>query len=49
MLGALLCVVVALGALAQAIESGLFVQHAVMAASHHVQGAGGGIVDVFCF
>ncbi len=48
-LGALLCVVVALGVLAHAVGDGLFVRHAVMAASHNVQGAGGGVVDVFCF
>lgn len=46
---ALLAVVVALGALWHALGGGLFVEHALMAASHHVQGGTGAVSDVFAF
>lgn len=48
-LGAIMCIVVALGALASAIYDGMFVEHAVMAASHNVEGSVGGTIDVFCY
>lgn len=46
---AVLAVVAGLGALWRAFEGGMFVEHAVASASHHVQGALGGLVDVFMF
>lgn len=46
---AVLAVVIGLGALWRAFESGMFVEHALAAASHHVQGAIGALVDVFMF
>lgn len=48
-MGALLCVVIALGALSQVVRDGAFVDHAVMAASHNVQDSLGGATDVFCY
>ncbi|WP_165172013.1 hypothetical protein [Adlercreutzia sp. ZJ242] len=48
-LGALLCVVVALGALHQALDAGVFVEHALSAASHHVQMSVGWMADVFVY
>lgn len=46
----LLTVIVACGALWRVFEGGLFVEHALMAASHHVQGAApGSIADVFLY
>lgn len=49
-LAGFLCVVVALGALWRAVSSGLFVEHALMAASHHIQAAAlGAVADVFAF
>lgn len=44
-----LAIVVALGALSNAAESGLFVRHAVMAASHSLGGMLGGAADVFSY
>lgn len=45
-----LVVVVGLGVLWRAFEGGLFVEHALAAASHHVQGvAPGTIADVFLY
>ena len=49
MTAALLAVVVAIGALWRAFGDGLFVEHAVASASHHVQGAIGAIADVFMY
>ncbi|MCR2035200.1 hypothetical protein [Adlercreutzia mucosicola] len=46
---AFVCVVVAGAALWRALSSGLFVEHALMAASHHLQGAAGWIADVFSY
>ena len=46
-LGAILCVLVAIGLLARAVDSGMFVQHALMAASHNISGSAGGAIDVF--
>lgn len=48
-LGAIMCIVVALGALGNAASDGQFVQHAIMAASHNIQDSAGGAIDVFCF
>lgn len=48
-LGALLCVLVAVGLLARAVDSGMLVQHALMAASHNVSGSVGGAIDVFAY
>lgn len=48
-MAASLAVVVALGLLWNAVDDGLFVQHAVASASHNVQGAFGGVADVFCY
>ena len=46
----LLAVIVACGALWRSFEGGLFVEHALMAASHHVQAvAPGAVADVFVF
>lgn len=47
---AFLTVALALGALWRAVEEGLFVNHALLSASHHVQLAmPGGIADVFLY
>lgn len=43
------CVVVAGAALWRALSSGLFIDHALMAASHHLQGAVGWIADLFSY
>lgn len=48
-MAAVLAIVIALGMLWGAIDGGMFVQHAVASASHNVQGAAGGIADVFCY
>ncbi len=48
-LGALLCVVAGLGALASAVGDGVLAQHAIAAASHHVEGSVGGAIDAFCY
>ncbi|WP_241156013.1 hypothetical protein [Adlercreutzia sp. ZJ154] len=48
-LGAILCIVVVLGALSSVVSDGVFIQHAIAAASHNVQGSVGGAIDVFCF
>ncbi|MDO4290915.1 MAG: hypothetical protein Q4C41_06780 [Eggerthellaceae bacterium] len=48
-LGVLMCVVVALGALHDALGAGLFVEHALSAASHHVQASVGWLADVFVY
>ncbi|WP_227115114.1 hypothetical protein [Gordonibacter urolithinfaciens] len=46
----LLAVIVACGALWRSFEGGLFVEHALIAASHHVQGtAPGAVADVFLY
>ncbi len=44
-----LAIIVAIGALANAANSGMFVEHALAAASHNVSAALGGIADVFSF
>ncbi len=45
-----LVVAVAFGLLWRSLESGMFVDHALSAASHHVQGGAAGVVaDVFLF
>ena len=45
-----LCAIMALGMLAKAMGEGLFVEHALMSASHHLQLAAlGSVVDVFAF
>lgn len=48
-MAAMLCVVAALGMLGNAVDAGLFVQHAVASASHHLQGMLGGVTDVFSY
>ena len=48
-MAASLAVVVALGMLWNAVDGGMFVQHAVASASHNVQGMAGSIADVFCY
>ena len=50
MLAGVLCMVVAMGVLAKAMGEGLFVEHALMSASHHLQLAAlGSAADVFAF
>ena len=47
---AFISVLVALGALWRSLKSGLFVDHALASASHHVPGVlAGGIADVFLY
>ena len=46
---ALLAVIVGIGVLWRAFDAGLFVEHAVASASHHVAGAAGAVIDVFSF
>lgn len=48
-LAGVLCVVVGLGALFNAFESGLVVRHAVSSASHHVVAGSGWLLDVFAY
>lgn len=48
-LAGVLCVVAGLGALGNAFESGLVMEHVLAAASHHVQGSAGGLLDVFAY
>lgn len=44
-----LCVVVALGALWRGLSSGMFVDQALLSASHHLQGALGWAFDIFSY
>lgn len=47
---AFVVMLVALGALGRTLESGLFVEHALASASHHVQlAAPGSVSDVFLY
>ena len=46
---ALLCMVMGLGALLQALQSGLFVEHTVASASHALVTVFGGMADVFSY
>ncbi|OUO92165.1 hypothetical protein B5F40_02015 [Gordonibacter sp. An230] len=47
---AFLAMLVALGMLWRCLEGGLFVEHALLSASHHVQlAAPGSVADVFLF
>ena len=46
---AFVCVVVAGAALWRALSEGLFVDHALIAASHHVAGALTWVTDVFSY
>lgn len=46
---AFIAIVVALGALSNALDEGMFVRHAIAAASHNVESGIGGVVDAFCF
>lgn len=48
-MAALLCVIGAIGMLGNAVDAGMFVQHAIAAASHNLQGMLGGVVDVFSY
>lgn len=47
--GILVVIVAACGLLASALERGLFVEHALAAASHHVGMAAGWASDAFCY
>lgn len=49
MTATILAVIVGLGALWRAFEGGMFVEHAIASASHHVQGALGAVADVFMY
>lgn len=49
LLAVFLCVMVALGMLAQRLDAGMFVDHALSSASHHVQMSAGWLADVFSF
>lgn len=46
---ALLCVLAGIGLLMNAVESGMFVDHAIASASHNASIAPGGMVDVFSY
>lgn len=48
-MAATVAIVVALGLLWNSIGDGMFVKHAVAAASHNVQGMLGGMADVFSY
>ncbi len=49
-MGAFLAIALACGALWRALEGGLFVEHALASASHHVQAAApGNVADVFLY
>ncbi|TGY74159.1 hypothetical protein E5332_03430 [Enterorhabdus sp. NM05_H27] len=43
------CVIVALGALWRILSAGIVVNHALMAASHHLEGALGWAFDIFSY
>lgn len=46
---AFLALIVALGALSNFLAKGAIVDHALLEASHHVEGAGGVVRDVFIY
>lgn len=46
---AIIAIVVVLGILANNLEDGMFIQHALSAASHHIGASIGGVTDVFCY
>lgn len=46
---AFIVILVALRFFGVAVESGLWVDHALMAATHHIQGSIGWIVDIFIY
>ncbi|MBR5260389.1 MAG: hypothetical protein IKV48_08000 [Eggerthellaceae bacterium] len=48
-LAAFVCVLWGLGALWRLYESGTIVDHALLAASHHIQTTAMGLVDAFIF
>lgn len=48
-LGAFLAVVIALGTLWRAMDDGTFLEHALSAASHHLQLSAAGVIDVFLY
>lgn len=48
-LAGLLCLIAGLAALQDAFGSGLVTEHALAAASHHVGGSAGGLLDVFAY
>lgn len=48
-LAAFAAVLAALGALWRAMDGGVFVEHALAAASHHVLLSAAGVVDVFLY
>ena len=48
-LGVFMVIVVGLGALLQVMDAGTFIDHALSAASHHLQLSAAGVVDVFAY
>lgn len=48
-LGVFMLAVVGLGALFQVVDDGMFVDHALSAASHHLRLSAAGVVDVFAY
>jgi hypothetical protein len=46
---AVICVIAAVGTLSSSLQDGLFVEHAISAASHNVQSGVGGVSDVFSY
>ncbi len=48
-LGAVMAIVVALGVLLNVLDAGVFVEHTLAAASHHVRASYAWAIDVFCY
>lgn len=48
-LGVFMVVIVGLGALLHVMDAGTFIDHALSAASHHVQESAAGVIDVFVY
>ncbi|NBJ66104.1 hypothetical protein E5986_05860 [Adlercreutzia caecimuris] len=46
---AFVCVILAGGAVWRMLSSGLVIDHALLSASHHMQGAASWVIDVFSF
>lgn len=46
---AIVCVVIALGVLLHNVEAGMFLEHAISAASHSIVNSVSGITDSFCY
>ncbi|EOS50915.1 hypothetical protein [Adlercreutzia caecimuris] len=49
MAAAFVCVILAGGAVWRMLSSGLVIDHALLSASHHMQGAASWVIDVFSF